>query len=236
MNDPQATTELPVSPRRSFLTEIKGRLASVAAVAAGTAALAHADTVARFEPARHDKDDWLDKLPGKHRFLFDTTSPDGLGDALLFASNYIRTNRTDYGLQPADLAVVMVLRHRSTPFAYSDAIWAKYGPTISARCKFDDPKTNRPPKQNVYNVGDYGEQLGNRGVTFDSLFKQGVQLAVCSSSTRAFAGEIAAATGATVDAVNAELIASINSNARMVPAGIVAVNRAQERGYSLARI
>ena len=30
-----------------------------------------------------------------------------------------------------------------------------------------------------------------------------------------------------------ELVANIVSNARMVPAGIVAVNRAQERGYTL---
>ena len=43
---------------------------------------------------------------------------------------------------------------------------------------------------------------------------------------------IARAVGGNAEAVNKELIANLVSNARMVPAGIVAVNRAQERGYS----
>jgi intracellular sulfur oxidation DsrE/DsrF family protein len=69
-------------------------------------------------------------------------------------------------------------------------------------------------------------------MTLDSLLKQGVQLAVCQVATRGIAGTIAAATGGNTDAIYNELVASIASGARMVPAGIVAVNRAQERGYS----
>jgi hypothetical protein len=34
----------------------------------------------------------------------------------------MRVNRTYYGLQNDDLAVVIVVRHRSTPFAYNDAL------------------------------------------------------------------------------------------------------------------
>jgi intracellular sulfur oxidation DsrE/DsrF family protein len=44
---------------------------------------------------------------------------------------------------------------------------------------------------------------------------------------------IARAAGGDTDAVFAEMTANLVSNARMVPAGIVAVSRAQERGYSL---
>ncbi len=226
----------PSQERRSFLKSVNTRLASLAALAVGGAALAKAQTATtRWEPARHDKDDWLDKIPGKHRLVFDTTTPDGLGDALAFAANYIRANRTDYGLQNSDLAVVIVVRHRSTPFAYSDAIWAKYAAPIAARIKFQDPRNNQIAKQNVYNFDDYGDLLQNRGVTLDAVSQMGIQLAVCSSSTRATAGVIAAATGGKVDEINAELIASIAPWSHMVPAGIVAVNRAQERGYSLAK-
>ena len=46
-------------------------------------------------------------------------------------------------------------------------------------------------------------------------------------------GMIAEAVGGNGDAINSELIANLVRNARMVPAGIVAVNRAQERGYTL---
>jgi intracellular sulfur oxidation DsrE/DsrF family protein len=226
-------TSLSSSERRSFLTRLSAGVTAFAAVVTGGEAAQGQSVVPRnWQPERHEKDDWLDKVPAKHRLVFDTTTPDGLGEAIAFASNFIRVNRTDYGLQNDDLAVVIVVRHRSTAFAYSDAIWAKYGILMASRAQFTDPKTKVAPKVNVYNAADYGAQLPNRGTTLDSLLKQGVQLAVCQVATRGIAGAIAEATGGNTDAIYNELVASIGSGARMVPAGIVAVNRAQERGYS----
>jgi intracellular sulfur oxidation DsrE/DsrF family protein len=182
---------------------------------------------------RHEKDDWLDQMPGKHRLVFDTTKPDGFGEAIAFATNFIRVNQSDYAVPNNELAVVIVARSRSTPFAYNDAIWAKYGIPLAARADFTDPKTKQAPKINVYKSADYAGQLPNRGTTLDALLKQGVQLAVCQVATRGYAGAIADAVGGKTDAIYEELVANIVNNARMVPAGIVAVNRAQERGYSL---
>lgn len=224
--------------RRSFLNYLNAGVASLAAMAVGSAALAQGKTTpaTRWEPARHEKDDWLEKPKTKHRLVFDTTTPEGLGEALAFAANFIRVNGTDYGLGSGDLAVVIIVRHRSTPFAYSDAIWAKYGAAMAAQSRFEDPKSKLAPRTNVYSSGDYGNLLPNRSVTLDSLFKQGVVLAVCSVATRVFAGAIADAVGGNIDAINSELIANlVGGEARMVPAGIVAVNRAQERGYTLVR-
>jgi intracellular sulfur oxidation DsrE/DsrF family protein len=51
-------------------------------------------------------------------------------------------------------------------------------------------------------------------------------------STRGIATRIAKANGLEVDSVVKEITANLIGNARMVPAGILAVNRAQERGYS----
>ena len=225
------------SERRSFLTYLNAGIASLAAMAAGGAAMAQEKPAAttRWEPARHDKDDWFDKMPGKHRLIFDTTNPDGIGEALRFANNFMRVNRTDYGLQDSDLAVVIVARHRSTPFAYSDAMWAKYGPLLAGPSGFTDPKSKAAPKINVYNSADYGNSLQNGGTTLDSLLKQGVQMAVCSSATRNLARSIAEANGVNADAIFTELTSNLMSNSRMVPAGIVAVSRAQERGYSLVK-
>ena len=222
------------SERRSFLSSFNAGIASLAALAVGGAAMAQDKPAAntRWEPARHDKDDWLDKVPGRHRLVVDTTSADGFGAGLAFASNFIRANRTDYGLQSNDLAVVIVARHQSTPFAFSDAIWAKYGVTIAAQSRFVDPKSKLPAKANVYSSGDYGSLLNNLGVTLDSLAKQGVQMAVCAMATRRFAGAIAEAAGSNVDTVYNELTANLVANSHMAPAGIVAVSRAQERGYT----
>lgn len=221
------------SERRSFLSRLSGGVAAFAAVIGGTTtAFGQSAPGGRWEPARHDKDDWMDQLPGKHRMIFDTTTPDGLGDAIAFANNYMRTNRNDYGLQNSDLAVIVIARHRSTGFGYNDAIWAKYGVQMSARAQFTDPKTKQAPKVNVFNATDYGQQLNNRGTTLDSLLKQGAVLGVCSVATRGIAGAIAEATGGKTDDIFSELASNLVSNARLVPAGIVAVNRAQERGYT----
>ena len=67
-----------------------------------------------------------------------------------------------------------------------------------------------------------------------TLAGQGVQFAVCAMATRRLAGQIARG-GGNVDAVFAELGANLVTNGRLVPAGIVAVGRAQERGYSFVK-
>jgi intracellular sulfur oxidation DsrE/DsrF family protein len=225
------------SERRSFLAYLNGGIASIAALAAGSAALAQdkATSAPHWEPARHAKDEWMDKPGTKHRLVFDTTTPDGFGEALAFAGNFVRVNQSDYGVGNSELAVLIIVRHRSTPFGYNDAIWAKYGTALAAQAKFQDPKSKTAPKANVYASGDYGELLPNHNVTLDALSKQGVQLGVCSVATRVYAATVAAAVGGNVDTINSELIANLAANARMVPAGIVAVNRAQEHGYSLVR-
>jgi intracellular sulfur oxidation DsrE/DsrF family protein len=188
-----------------------------------------------WRPTRHTQDDWLDQIPGSHRFILDTTSPLGLGSSLLFSNNFFVASQNGYGLGNADAAVVIVLRHNSTAFAYTDAMWAKYGNAIGqAAGGFDDPKTKTKPTVNVYNVSGYGAALPNNNVTLEALIGRGVHFAVCQMATRRFAGAIAAAHKLDVEAVYKELASNLIRNSHMVPAGIVAVNRAQERGYAFA--
>ncbi len=236
-----STTTSGLRERRSFLS----RLAAGAAVVGGAVFKSHpaaaqstgaaAPAGAPWRPARHTQDDWLDQIPGSHRFIFDTTSPSGLGSSLLFANNFFVANQNGYGLGNADAAVVIVVRHNSTPFAYTDAMWTKYGKAIGdAAAGFDDPNTKTRPTINVYNVGTYAAALPNNGVTLDALIGRGVHFAVCQMATRRFAGAIATAMKLDTDAVYKELTSNLVRNSHMVPAGIVAVNRAQERGYAFA--
>src|SRR5207247_1957196 len=95
------------SERRSFLTRLSTGVTAFAAAMAGSAVTGYAQSSSgSWQQERHEKDDWLDKIPGKHRMIFDTTTPDGLGDSLAFANNFLRTNRNEYGLQNSDLAVI----------------------------------------------------------------------------------------------------------------------------------
>jgi hypothetical protein len=55
-------------------------------------------------------------------------------------------------------------------------------------------------------------------------------------ATRQLAKPLAAAAGGDAESVFKELSANLVSNSHLVPAGIVAVNRAQERGYSFVSV
>jgi intracellular sulfur oxidation DsrE/DsrF family protein len=205
--------------RRFFLSRMGTGMTVLGATAAAgvVAAAPQATDRPAFKPERHTQDDWLDQIPGKHRLVFDTTETDGFGSALTFATNYYNANNSGYGLQNADLAVVVIARHFSTAYAYNDSIWMKYGVPISnfvARGK-------EPSMRNVNN-----NQL-------TTLTGRGLHLAVCQLATRAIAGSIARSAGASQDDIYNELAANLMPNSHLVPAGIVAVNRAQERGYTL---
>jgi hypothetical protein len=39
----------------------------------------------------------------------------------------------------------------ATPFAFNDAMWKKYGATISRLANFTDPKTKQAPTINLFN-------------------------------------------------------------------------------------
>jgi hypothetical protein len=174
----------------------------------------------------------MDQIPGKHRTVIDAVTAEGAGNALLFANNLYDANQKGYALADADLAIIVVLRHFATAFAFTDAIWAKYGKPMGEMLKFDDPNTKQPPTKNIYNAAGYGMALTNFGNTIDALVKRGTRFAICDAATRFVAGQLAGPSGNT-DAIYKELVAAAIPNSRFVPAGVVGVTRAQERGYTL---
>ncbi len=226
--------------RRSFLSRLAAGAGAFGAAFAG-ASTASAQPAAApktgFVPTRHPEDDWFDDTTAGHRFFYDTMTAEACGQALFFARNFFVANASGYKLTDADVAQIICLRHASTAFAFNDAMWAKYGAVLSVRAgNFLDPKTKQAPTTNVYLATGYGEALRNVNVTLDQMAKRGVRYAVCGLSTRASAQLAAQKTGGDVDAIVKELSANLVPNARIVPAGIVAVSRAQERGYTFAYV
>jgi intracellular sulfur oxidation DsrE/DsrF family protein len=224
--------------RRWFLSRAGAGLAGIGAVVGGRTVVEAqtAGGAATFEPARHEEDAWFDQVPGVHRFFLDTVSANGFGEGLFFANNFYTANRSGYKLADKDLAVVICARHASTPFAYNQAMWTKYGAILSELAEFTDPKTKQAVTVNVYQASGYGDALRNRNVTIDSLVARGTHFAVCAMATRMFASMVARRTNQQADAVFTEITSNLVGNAQMVPAGIVAVNRAQEHGYTFAYV
>jgi intracellular sulfur oxidation DsrE/DsrF family protein len=218
------------SARRSILSGVAAATAAIALGSRGAAAQAPA---AGFQPARHQQDEWMNRLPGRHRTIIDCATVSGAGEGMLYANNLFVANRSGYQLNEGDIAVVVCLRHFATVFAYNDAIWSKYGQAISSLVQFVDPKTKQAPASNLLNSPDYGMALPNFGNSIPSVVKRGTHFAVCEMATQFITGQVAAAVKADTQALFKEFSASLIPNSHLVSAGVVAVNRAQEYGYTL---
>jgi intracellular sulfur oxidation DsrE/DsrF family protein len=200
-----------------------------------------ATAAAGWQPTADSQDSWLDKPGTQHRMVFDSLSGDGGAEALGYANNFIHVNTADYGLKPEQLGVVIVFRHMSTPYGYNQAMWAKYGKGFADKMVLKGEAAKRAATTNpqldrttVLESPPPGMEWINQASLTD-LSGQGVMFAVCGLATQAIAGMLAGKTG-DATAINAELRANLVPGARIVPAGISTVNRAQEHGYSFAYI
>jgi hypothetical protein len=195
-----------------------------AAFTLGSRRAAAAPAATSFEPARHVQDEWLDKMKGKHRVFIDTSTPRGAGDGIQYANNLFSANKSGYGLNDEDLAIVLCLRHQAALFAFNDVIWAKHGKALSDSASYVDPRTKEAPLANPYVAAPRS--------ALPTLAKRGVQIAVCDLSTRRLS-RLLAGQGGDVDAMYAQMTSNGVPNARFVPAGVVALTRAQEYGFSV---
>ena len=213
--------------RRSWMSDV-GAAAAGMALGAGTleaagGAAPSLQSASPFQPARHAQDEWFETLPGKHRLILDVTSAEGAQMGVAYATNFYNANRTGYQVDNADIAVVVCLRHFATGFAFNNAMWKKYGRQLAQGSDYTAPD-GEVPKTNPRNSG-------NRPA-LDNLSRRGAHFAVCGLATRLFASMIAGR-GANSDAAFKELSDNTVPNAHIMAAGVVAVARAQEYGYSL---
>jgi hypothetical protein len=218
--------------RRSMLSGFGAALAAF--VLRPTSAQAQSSAGAQpFQPARHAQDEWMDTLPGRHRTVIDCAAATAAGTGVFYANNIFTANRNGYQLADRDVAVIVVLRHDATTFAYNDAMWAKYGSVLANLGQITDPKTNQPPAVNPLDSREFGPAMTNRGVTATALANRGAHFAICDMATNRIAGVVASAVKSTQPEIYKELVANVLPNGHMVAAGVVAINRAQERGYSM---
>lgn len=211
--------------RRSVIT---GLGATAAALTMGGQP-AHAQSPAGFTPARHAEDAWFDEVPGVHRVFIDSASAAGGSDALLYANNLFVANKSGYDLDEPELAIVVCFRHRSTVFAFSNAMWAKYGEPMARAARYEVADGQPAPTTNPHL--SRGQRVSPRAI--DGLATRGVQYAICDMATHSVARQLATAVAGDADAIYEELRANPVPNGRFVSAGVVGLTRAQEYGYSV---
>lgn len=207
--------------------------AAVGALGLGATRTQAQSSGSHFQPTRHERDSWLDQMPGQHRVFIDSAAPQGAGSAVLYANNLYRANEGAYSIAAQDLAIVVCFRHGATVFGYNDAMWSKYGEQLSNLVSFVDPKTDKYASTNLLNAEDYGQSLPNMGNTIAAQAERGTQFAICDAATRFLSGGIAQATGGSAEDIYQDLVSNAIPNSRFVSAGVVAMTRAQEYGFSL---
>jgi intracellular sulfur oxidation DsrE/DsrF family protein len=213
--------------RREFLS-----LGLTLAALGGGAASAAPGGPERVRPTDEPQDAWLEQGGQRHRIIFDTISVKGVGEALNFADNFYKANLSGYGIAGPDLSVVIILRHFSVVFGFNDAAWAKFGQALSDWGQLAESGIKAPAAINPYSATPLEQKLFSNGRRLSGVTQEGARFAVCEVAAKAVAFMHSKATGADNNAVLEELKANMIPGAVWVPAGIVTLNRAQERGYT----
>jgi intracellular sulfur oxidation DsrE/DsrF family protein len=213
---------MPSSPRRSFLARLA---AGASAFAAGVAVPRSIGAQSQSRES-HDLDKWLDELRGRHKQIFDLVSKAHISE-IAYARNFLMANNSDYAINDGDLSVIVSFRHEATPWGYNDTIWEKYKVGESLDVWIGDAKATRNTMLRSQNGGD--------GM-IATLAARGVRFTCCSLSTGRYAQEWARKVGSTAAEVRADITANLVPNCRLVPAGVVVLNRAQERGFSYIHV
>lgn len=213
-------------PRRSFMSRLAAGAAALGATSmfAGTAS---ASSAAETSLPPDALEVWLASMKAPHKCIYDCVHGSGALDGILFARNLMSLSGEKLGTKDRDMNVIVSFRHFATPFGFNDAMWAKY-PQLAEVAKFDDPATKQRATRNV---PLHDEVFGFTSASIPGLKARGVQYAVCGAATTFISGVIAGKTG-DAKAVEAELAANLVAGARIVPAGVVVVQRAQKSGFA----
>lgn len=205
------------TPRRSFL----GRLGALLALGAVPSSLAAVESGGRGSGAgdAYAPDErWLEAVAQReHRLFVDTAT---LTDVAAFRRtlNFLDVYNTDFGTADGKLGVVIGMHGGAIALALGDALWAKYrlGERLGVKDAAGAPVTAHP-----FRAG--------HAATIEGMKARGVHLLACNRTLMRLSRELAGATGDAA-ALHRELVAGVLAEVQVVPAMIVAVSRAQERG------
>ena len=214
-----------VTDRRSFLGAITTGSAALAITAVGLHGAAPEAFAAEANAPVGYSEAWLNRLTGKHRQFFDATSTNQF--ALVFAMNFLNSYNDAYRIPDANLSAVVGLRHFAIAVALPDDIWSRY--KVAEFVQAMDPATKTPYMRNFLNHPHDGDMMFPNA-SVDKLVARGVQFTCCNIAVGVVSGVLAKNAGVTPEAAKAEWIAALLPGVTLVPSGVLAVNRAQEKG------
>jgi intracellular sulfur oxidation DsrE/DsrF family protein len=182
------------------------------------------------ESLMDDADAWFNKIKGKHRIVFDVTQPH---EVFPFAwpRVFLLTNGKT-GTPENECNAVVVLRHDAIGYAFEDKLWATY--KFGEMFKAHDPATNAPAVRNPFwnpKPGDFKVPgLGNVAIGINELQASGVMFCVCDVAMTVYSAVAADALKRDPAELKSEWAKGLLPGIQIVPSGVWAVGRAQEKG------
>ncbi|PYP69182.1 MAG: hypothetical protein DMD36_10930 [Gemmatimonadetes bacterium] len=215
------------TPRRGFL----GRLAAGAAALGLGGLVAPAEAaaerrVAPRTPANPEFEAWLNKMTGKHKMLYDMPEPNS-GFGFAWARIFLNTTNETYGTTDAENTVVIVLRHNAIPFGMKSDMWPKY--KLGEFFKINDAATNAAAARNPFAYVKPGD-LPFPGMAVDELVAKGVLFGICNMALTFYSAQMAKKTAMQAETIKKDWVANLLPGVQVVPSGVIAINRAQEKG------
>jgi intracellular sulfur oxidation DsrE/DsrF family protein len=229
--------------RRAFVGRLFGAAAAAGFSMAGT-------RVSAAEPSS-GADDWLGEVRGSHRCLFDFPQHKN-GFPLLHILNYLNTYATAYKAAPGQVGAVGTFygvgTQASIPLAFNDAIWAKYALGAYTGLKDADGKPytrnvfNRPTPKDLHllmqavdtpMIPALADAIPALGI--ESLQKMGTRFVLCANALGIWSLELEARGKGTAPEIEKELRANLLPGVTIVPAMVIAIEKAQEAGIRYNR-
>ena len=219
--------------RRQFLGKMVG--------AATAASLPIAKMGAASAAEMSDNDKWLADVTGSHRCLFDFPQHKR-GAGLVHILNYVGTYMDAYGLDVGEIGTVgtfySVGSASSIPMAFSDDMWAKY--ELGDYMELSDPHTGKAATRNLFYKtmdGDEVPRVGPLGpfaaASISSLQSgMGTTFLLCNNAMTALSMDLARLGRGEVDPIYADLKAHILPGVYLVPAMVIAIEKAQGAGIA----
>jgi len=218
-------SRLALSSRQTFRAAVAGTIGALGLIATLTAARPTGSGPSVLG------EDWLARLTGSHRQLFDAPAPAG-GIPLVHVLNYYDTYNKAFNVTDKDVNGVLTFYGSTTFYGLNDAVWAKY--RLGA---FLDTKDSKGAWATANPWRTAPEILGMTlpQASIESLQKRGATFILCNNALTIFAGLVAKKGGLDPVAVYDDLKANMLPGVILVPGMVVAIEQAQRAGVTYHR-
>jgi hypothetical protein len=221
------------------------------AAAAAVSTAAGAQTRGGGAAAATGPDAWLNEVKGTHRCLFDFPQHKG-GAPLLHILNYLNTYHEAYKAAPGSAAAVgtfySIGNQSSISLAFNDAMWAKY--SLGEYLGLKD-KSGKFYTRNVFHrptpddAGVLMQAFGTPAIPelagavpalgIESLQKMGTKFLLCANALGGWVLELQARGKGKADEIEKDLRANVLPGVTIVPAMVIAIEKAQAVGIRYNR-